>query len=283
MDLTAINAFIKKVEVSEKKVPRTFSEKIKVGVDLGTAYIVIVVLDENDCPVAYEKCAANVLRDGVVVDYIGARRIVGELKETLESRMKRKLEQCCVAMPPGTSSSIKTHLYVAEGAGFEVIRVLDEPTAANALYRISDGVIVDIGGGTTGLTVFRDGKAVYTADEPTGGVHLTLVLAGNMGISFEEAERLKMNRANHKKIFPIIQPVAEKMAAIVRHHIAAAAADVVYLCGGTCCMTGIEQVFENQLGIPVVKPEKPFLITPIGIAMNCFTEEEAREGGNVCN
>jgi ethanolamine utilization protein EutJ len=186
-------------------------------------------------------------------------------------------------MPAGTDSSIKTHIHVAESAGFEVIRVLDEPTAANALCRISDGVIVDIGGGTTGLAVLRDGKVVQIADEATGGVHFTLVLAGSMGISFAEAEHLKICRANHKKIFPIIKPVMEKMASIVQRHITAAETEKLYLCGGTCCMTGIEQVFANQLGIPVVKPDKPLLITPIGIAMNCFTEGEENKGGDVCS
>ena len=63
-------------------------------------------------------------------------------------------------MPAGTESSTKTHQYVAEGAGFEVVAVLDEPSAANAVYQISDGVIVDIGGGTTGLAILKDGKVV---------------------------------------------------------------------------------------------------------------------------
>lgn len=283
MDLAELNEYIKKVELSEKKTMAPSGEGLKVGVDLGTAYIVIVVLDENNNPVACEKRAASVLRDGVVVDYIGASSIVGELKASLESRIKRKLDQCSIAMPAGTDSSIKTHRYVAESAGFEVIRVLDEPTAANALYRVSDGVIVDVGGGTTGLAVLRDGKVAQIADEATGGVHLTLVLAGNMGMSFAEAEQFKMNHANHKKIFPIIRPVMEKMASIVQRYITASETDVLYLCGGTCCMTGIEQVFENQLGIPVVKPDKPLLVTPIGIAMNCFTEKEKHEGGSVCS
>ena len=74
---------------------------------------------------------------------------------------------------------MKTHQYVAEGAGFEVTAVLDEPSSANAIYKIQDGVIVDIGGGTTGLAVIHGGKVVRTEDEPTGGTHLSLVLAGN--------------------------------------------------------------------------------------------------------
>ena len=37
----------------------------------------------------------------------------------------------------------------------------------------------------------------------------------------------------------------------------------------TCCLTGIEQVFEKVTGIHTVKPANPFLVTPTGIAMNC--------------
>ena len=269
MDLPAINKYIKKVERSEKKVFPYNGKKIKVGVDLGTAYIVIVVLGENDEPIACEKRAASVLRDGVVVDYVGARQIVSELKATVESRIGREISRCAIAMPPGTESSTKTHMYVAEGAGFEVIRVLDEPTAANALYDITDGAIVDVGGGTTGISIFNNGEVIGTADEATGGIHLSLVLAGNMDISVQEAELLKMNRLNHEKIFPVVEPVMEKMALIVKSYIASKDVEVLYLCGGTCCMTGIEEVFEKVLGIPTIKPNNPFLVTPIGIAMNC--------------
>ena len=45
--------------------------------------------------------------------------------------------------------------------------------------------------------------------------------------------------------------------------------DTIYLCGGTCCLTGIEIVFEKITGIHTVKPANPFLVTPAGIAMNC--------------
>ena len=175
-------------------------------------------------------------------------------------------------MPAGTESSTKTHIYVAESAGFDVIRVLDEPTAANALYQITNGAIVDIGGGTTGLAVLENGKVVRVADEATGGVHLTLVLSGNMGISYDEAEEMKMDFANHKMIFPVVKPVIEKMASIVQKHIDTNETEVLYLCGGTCCLTGIEEVFEKQIGIPAIKPANPFLVTPTGIAMNCFAE-----------
>lgn len=269
MDLERVNTLMRLVERSETETFPHKGKRLKTGVDLGTAYIVVVVLDEDDNPVACEKQAASVLKDGVVVDYSGALRIVTALKQRLEQRLGRELLECAIAMPSGTESSTKTHMYVAEGAGFEVTNVLDEPTAANSVYHITDGVVVDIGGGTTGLAVFQDGKVVRTEDEATGGTHLSLVLAGNHKISFEEAERLKMDYSRHRQILPVVKAVIEKMASIVSKYVSKDEVDQIYLCGGTCCLTGIEDIFQRETGIPTIKPENPFLVTPTGIAMNC--------------
>ena len=270
LDLERVNSLIGKVEASEHETFKSATGRYKVGVDLGTAYIVIVVLDEDDNPVACEKRAASVLRDGVVVDYTGAMRIVSELRKKLDERLDTELVNCAIAMPAGTESSVQTHRYVAEGAGFEVTNVLDEPSAANAVYQIENGVVVDIGGGTTGLAVLKDGKVVSTADEPTGGTHLSLVLSGNFHVPFEEAEALKQDYARHKEILPVVRPVIEKMASIVKDNIDLDTVDTIYLCGGTCNLTGIETIFEKQTGIRTIKPKDPFFVTPTGIAMNCI-------------
>ena len=255
MDLDRVNNYLARVEESEKTTFKPVGSRLKVGVDLGTAYIVLVVLDEENNPVACEKQAAQVLRDGVVVDYTGALRIVRSLKEKLEARLGTELVNCAIAMPAGTESSVKTHQYVAEGAGLEVTNILDEPSAANAIYQIEDGVVVDIGGGTTGLAILKEGKVVQIEDEPTGGTHLTLVLSGNYHVSFEE-----------------VRPVVEKMATIVSRYVDKAHTDTIYLCGGTCCLTGIEDIFQKVTGIRTIKPANPFLVTPTGIAMNCTLE-----------
>jgi len=270
LDLERVNSLIRKVEESEYETFQPKNDRLKVGVDLGTAYIVVVVLDENNNPVACEKQAAEVLRDGVVVDYTGALRIVKELREKLNKRLGTELVNCAIAMPAGTESSVQTHRYVAEGAGFEVTNILDEPTAANAVYQIENGVVVDIGGGTTGLAVFKNGKVVKTADEPTGGTHLSLVLSGNYHISFADAEAIKQDYARHREIMPVVRAVIEKMASIVTKYIDKDSVDTIYLCGGTCNLTGIEKVFEKQTGIRTVKPKNPFFVTPTGIAMNCI-------------
>lgn len=72
--------------------------------------------------------------------------------------------------------------------------LLDESTAANAVLRMQNGAVVDVGGGTTGISIFKDGKVVYVADEPTGGTHFSLVISGAYGMSFKK--RMNINGMN---------------------------------------------------------------------------------------
>ncbi|MCW7753352.1 ethanolamine utilization protein EutJ [Desulfobotulus sp. H1] len=271
MDFTAIDQQINALEQCvDKTVPVDRDEPLLVGVDLGTAYIVVVVLNSSSEPVACAMEFAQVIKDGLVVDYIGATRIVRRLVSQLEERLGRTLERAAIAVPPGTGEKdCKTHGYVVEGAGLEVVTILDEPTAANAVLGISSGVIVDIGGGTTGLSVIEEGKVVYVADEATGGTHLSLVLAGNYRVSFEEAEELKKDRSRQNEILSVVRPVIQKMASIVNTHIQGRDVKAIYLVGGTCCLKDMEKVMEKETGKPVYKPANPFLVTPLGIAMNC--------------
>ena len=272
LDFKRVDAYMDKVDQSVTKTFKPVSDRIKVGVDLGTAYIVLVALDEEDNPVATEMQFAKVLRDGVVVDYAGANRIVRELKKKLDDRIGIETEKCAIAMPAGTDGSKRTHMYVAEAAGFQVTNILDEPTAANSVYQIENGVVVDVGGGTTGLAIIKNGKVVQIEDEPTGGTHLSLVLAGNYHIDFDEAEKIKMDYSRHKEILPILKPCIEKISSIIKKYVNPKEIDTVYLCGGTCCLTGIEDIIEAETGIQTVKPKNPFLVTPAGIAMNVLLD-----------
>ncbi len=275
MDFAAVNRQIDELE-SRIGTPLELSpgEQLFVGVDLGTAYIVVVVVNAEREPVACALEFAQVVRDGLVVDYTGATRIVRKLVQQLEERLGRELTVAAIAVPPGTGErECATHRHVVEGAGLPVPSVLDDPTAANAVLGVENGVIVDIGGGTTGLSVLENGKVVYVADEPTGGTHLSLVLAGNYGISFEEAEAIKKDPARHEEIFPVVKPVLEKMASIINSHIRGREVSAIYLVGGTCCLKDMETVIARETGKPVCKPSNPFLVTPLGIALNCSVKD----------
>lgn len=275
MNLGRVDTIIKEVESSIKK-PRKVNrdEKLYVGVDLGTAYIVIVVLDSKKRPIACEMQFAQVVRDGLVVDFIGATKIVKELKRKIEDKIGIELTKAAIAVPPGTDErDIKTHSYVVEGAGMEVISVEDEPTAANAVLQIDNGVVVDVGGGTTGLSIFKAGKVIYTADEATGGTQLSLVIAGAYKIPFEDAEEKKKSTKNQEEIFHMVTPVIQKVASIINTHIKAFDVDKIYLVGGTCCLKNFEKVIQKETGIETIKPLNPFLVTPLGIAINCADKQ----------
>lgn len=274
-DFTYCNEIIKEFENVVKHPVTKSSSVYYTGVDLGTAFIVVAVLDENFRPVAGEYRYASVVKDGMIVDYLGAIRIVREMKENLEKKLGTELRYAAAALPPGTfdldSGAIN---HVVEGAGFEVTNLLDEPTAANAVLKIKNGAIVDIGGGTTGIAILKDGKVVYVADEPTGGTHFSLVVSGAYKMPFEEAELYKRNPGNHREILPILQPVIEKVSSIITRHIKDYDVKEIYLVGGTCCLTGIEGIIEKRTGLPTRKPQNPMFATPLGIALNCKQLEE---------
>ena len=80
---------------------------------------------------------------------------------------------------------------------------------------------------------------------------------------------MKRDAAQEANVFPIVRPVVEKMASIVKRSLEEYPVDTVYVVGGACCFTQFEEVFEKYLAIPVVKPAAPLLVTPLGIAMNC--------------
>lgn len=254
-------------------------EEIYTGVDLGTAYIVMAVVDGAGRPVAGAMRFAEVVRDGLVVDYLGAVDIVRELKASLETRLGRELLLAATAYPPGTNlSDVGAIRHVVEASGLEVVHMVDEPSAANMVLNIQDGAVVDIGGGTTGIAVLKGGRVVHVADEATGGAHFSLVLAGSRKISFIQAEAIKKDPEKQDEIFPAIKPVMEKVGSIINRHIARFGADAVYLAGGTSCLKNIEKIIEKQTGIRVYKPQNPFLVTPLGIAM--AAAKEARKNAD---
>jgi len=239
-----------------------------VGADLGTAYLVLVVLDKDLQPVAGEYQFAQVVKDGLVVDYFGAVDRLKGMKERVESRIGRTLTEAAGSYPPGVPQvEVRATANVVEAAGFECVGLVDEPTAANNLLGIQNGAIVDVGGGTTGIALVEDGDVIYSADEATGGTHFSLVIAGARDISFEEAEELKKTATMQKTLFPVVRPVMEKVGSIVARHLNGRSIAEISLVGGAVCFPGMADVVQTYTGIPTSSPEKPLFVTPIGIAM----------------
>jgi ethanolamine utilization protein EutJ len=246
-----------------------YSGPVHVGVDLGTAYTVLVVLDEQYRPLAGRYQFAQIVRDGLVVDFIGAIKLLSRMKAEVEADLGFALSSAATAYPPGVPLvEVKATQNVLLGAGLECSRFVDEPTAANALLRVENGAVVDVGGGTTGVAVVRDGKVIYTADEATGGTQFSLVVAGALNISFEAAEELKKDPAQQRLVTSLVRPVMQKVGSIVARHIRPYSVETIYMVGGTSSMAGIAEVVAEITGVPTVVPRHPLFVTPVGIAMH---------------
>ena len=253
---------------------------LQVGVDLGTAYLVLVVLDQGKKPIAGEYQFAQVVRDGLVVDFVGAVDRLTAMKRRVEGYLGRELRHASSGYPPGVAQvEVRATANVVEAAGFYCTSLVDEPTAANAVIGLDDGAIVDVGGGTTGIAILKDGEVVYTADEATGGTHFSLVIAGAHDIPFEAAEAMKIDPSQQERLFPIIRPVMEKVASIVIRHIRAygersgQTVNQLVLVGGTSKFPGIAGVIEEYSGVPTWVPQRPLFVTPMGIAMHNTVSE----------
>ena len=118
----------------------------------------------------------------------------------------------------------------------------------------------------------KDGKVVKVVDEATGGTHFTLVVSGAYHLPFNEADLFKRDQKNHRELIAVLKPVVEKIASIINQNIVGHDVEVIYLVGGTSCLTGIEHIIEKATKIRTIKPKNPMFVTPIGIAMNCTQE-----------
>ncbi len=237
----------------EAILPRELSERaspldlvpptLSVGADLGTAYLVLVVLDGNGRPLAGEWQFAEVVRDGLVVDFVGATDLLRGMRVRLERRLGRELTSAASAYPPGVpQAEVRAVANVVEAAGMRCSGLVDEPSAANLVLQLQDGVIVDVGGGTTGIAVVQNGRVIYTADEPTGGTHFSLVVAGSQNLSFAEAEALKVRPEEQARLFPSLRPVMEKVASIILHHVEGRNVPSIVLVGGASAFPGMAEV-----------------------------------------
>jgi len=257
--------------LSEAARPATIDPdwKLRVGVDLGTAYLVLVVLSEDGIPLAGEWQFAQVVRDGLVVDFVRAVDLLRGMKQRVERRIGRELTHAASGYPPGVHPvEARAKAHVIEAAGMDCTGSINEPTAANHVLRLREGAIVDVGGGTTGIAVLKDGRVEYTADEPTGGTHFSLVIAGALNISFEDAEALKLRKEEQPRLFPMVRPVMEKVANIILRHVRGWQVASITMVGGCSAFPGMSDVVQDFAGIPAQVPDHPMLVTPLGMALH---------------
>lgn len=92
--------------------------------------------------------------------------------------------------------SLQNMIRCARSAGLGVEDIVLQQIASSEAVLTNDeremgAMLVDIGGGTTDVAIFRDGSICYSWVLPVGGSQVTRDLALGLGVSAEEGEKLK--------------------------------------------------------------------------------------------
>jgi ethanolamine utilization protein EutJ len=76
-----------------------------------------------------------------------------------------------------------------------------------------------------------------------------------------------LKRSDGASIWPTVRPVFEKMADIVRSHLAGHDVDAIFLSGGSCSLPEVGELFADEFpGRRIAVPRHPIFFTPFAIA-----------------
>ena len=104
--------------------------------------------------------------------------VLQKLKEDAEHKLGEKVTQAVITVPAYFSDSQREATKVAgKIAGLEVMRIINEPTAASLAYGLeSKGdktiAVYDLGGGTFDITILQLGDGVFEVKSTNGDTHL---------------------------------------------------------------------------------------------------------------
>lgn len=101
----------------------------------------------------------------------------------------------------GSKTILHNLLRCVERAGLEIADICLQPLAAGSVAISNDektlGVgLIDIGGGSTTISIFEDGSLQKTTVLPVGGEHITNDIAICLRTTKEEAERIKLKHGH---------------------------------------------------------------------------------------
>ncbi len=187
----------------------------------------------------------------------------------------------------GSVTSAQNIIKCCNQSGLDVEDIVLEPLSSSQAVLSPDEqevgvVLVDIGGGTTDVTIYSEGSIVHTAVLALGGNHLTHDIAIGLGAPLHEAEEIKHNfgvamtsmvdenemievpsvggrnnRTMKKRVLAsIIEDRFREIFELISHeiektHFHTLMASGVVITGGTCIMPGADQLASQVLNLPV--------------------------------
>lgn len=188
---------------------------------------------------------------------------------------------CDIHIVTADHATVRNIRAVLERCHLDSAELVVSPYAAGLSTLVEDerelGVtLIDMGGGTTTISVFFEGEVVYTDMIPIGGMHVTNDIAHGLSTSLSDAERIKTlhgsaisSALDHSEMLEIplvgeeheggantipksflvsiIQPRLEETFEYVRNHLEASGFDKlagrrVVLTGGASQLTGIREL-----------------------------------------
>ncbi len=101
----------------------------------------------------------------------------------------------------GKTPLIQNILKCVEAAGIEANDIILQPIASSRSVLTDEEkdlgvVLIDVGGGTTDIAVWKEGSLIHSQIIPVGGNHFTNDLAVALKIPHNEAERVKINHGS---------------------------------------------------------------------------------------
>lgn len=211
-------------------------------------------------------------------------------------------------------------LYSAvELAGMKVSNLTLEPIAAIRVaipekFRLLNIAMIDVGAGTSDISITDDGSIVAFGMLPHAGDSLTEILARTCLIDFATAEMIKTaatqqdeityedimgieQKISAKKVVEICRPEIEKMAKITAQTIkelnGGSSPSAVFVVGGGGKITGFCEIIASELGLdpsrvalrgeeilrdvdfPEGSLKDSTIITPIGICLSYFDQNNS--------
>lgn len=123
-------------------------------------------------------------------------------------------------------------------------------------------VLVDIGASLTKINIVSQSTTIFTRDVAVGGRNLTQEIQNKLGITFPEAEVLKIDACSTgqipEEILPLVTAISENVALELRRSLDFYAASPVqlpitgvFLCGGASRVPGLANMLAETLGVPV--------------------------------
>ncbi len=232
--------------------------------------------------------AVNLPQDREVIHVLPQAFVVDDqdgVKEPLGmSGVRLEVE---VHLVTGAVTSVQNVIRSVNRAGLQVQDLVLEPLAsAEAVVSAEEkelGVLlVDLGGGTTDVALFRDGAVWYTGILPLGGDHISNDIAVGLRTPTADAEELKKRHGcaltalvredetidvpsvggrkprqlSRQILSEIVQPRVEEIFTLVARDLARAglqdvASAGVVVTGGTSIMHGVPELAEQVFDLPV--------------------------------